>query len=185
MYVAIVEVPAVDDTYCPQMMYTRSNNCKEPMMDIKAHIRIVGPSRGSVMLHCCRQNPAPSTFAASYRSSGIDCMPAIMRMTAKPIYFHEMMNIRVHIAIFGSAIQSAPLMPNFANTAFTAPVGCSIRLQPVPTMTSDTTYGTKIRVRIRARPLNFWFSRRAKRIARGPWITKEATTTKSVWPSAS
>lgn len=34
-------------------------------------------------------------------------MPAIIRMTAKPMYFHEMMNINVQMAIFGSEIQSA------------------------------------------------------------------------------
>lgn len=111
-------------------------------------------------------------------------MPAIIRMTAKPMYFHEMMNINVQMAIFGSEIQSAPPSPIFLSSAFNAPVVWRMRLQPVPTMTSETTYGTKIRVRISARPLNFWLSSRAKRMASGPWMTSEATTTNSVCPNA-
>lgn len=50
MYVAMVDVPAVAETYCPQMMYTKSNSCREPMIDRKHAIRIVGPRRGKVML---------------------------------------------------------------------------------------------------------------------------------------
>ena len=71
----------------------------------------MGASSGSVMLHCICQNPAPSTLAASYSSSGMDCMPASMRMTAKPMYFQLMMTSSVIMAIFGSASQSGPSMP--------------------------------------------------------------------------
>lgn len=44
-------------------------------------------------------------------------------MTAKPMYFHEMMNINVQMAIFGSEIQSAPPSPIFLSSAFNAPGG--------------------------------------------------------------
>ena len=49
MYVAMVDVPAVAETYWPQMMYTKSNSCREPMIDMKHEMRTVGPRRGSVM----------------------------------------------------------------------------------------------------------------------------------------
>lgn len=50
----------------------------------------------------------------------------------------------------------------------------------MPTMTSETTYGTKIRVRISARPLNFyWLSSLGRRGWPAAWMTSEATTTGS------
>ena len=41
----------------------------------------------------------------------MDCMPASIRMTAKPMYFQLMMTSKVIMAIFGSASQSGPSMP--------------------------------------------------------------------------
>ena len=143
-------------------------------------MRSVGASNGSVMLFWICQNPAPSTFAASYSSSGIDCMPASMRMTANPMYFQLMSSSSVQIATLGLASQSTPCMPSDSRIWLTAPFFWSSRLQPVPTMTSETTYGTKMSVRIRPRPLNFWLSRRAKRMANGPWITRDPMTISKV-----
>ena len=108
-------------------------------------------------------------------------------MTAKPMYFQEMITISVQMAMFGSAIQSwakAP-RPMFVSMSLTAPVYCSIRPQPVPTMTSEITYGTKIRTRISDRPRMFWLSRRAKATAAGPCITSDITTMKPLCASAS
>ena len=54
----------------------------------------------------------------------------------------------------------------------------------MPTMTSEITYGTKISVRTRPRPLNFWLSSKANRMAIGAWMTSEPTTTMNVCPMA-
>ena len=107
-------------------------------------------------------------------------MPASIRITAKPTYFQLISNSSVQIAIFGSASQSGPLMPKLARISLMAPFFCSNRLHPVPTMTSETTYGTKMRVRMRPRPLNFWFSSNANRMASGAWMTNEPITTSKV-----
>ena len=149
-------------------------------MERNTQIRNVGASNGNVMLLCICQKLAPSTLAASYSSSGMDCMPASIRITAKPTYFQLISNSSVQIAIFGSASQSGPLMPKLARISLMAPFFCSNRLHPVPTMTSETTYGTKMRVRMRPRPLNFWFSSNANRMASGAWITNEPITTSKV-----
>ena len=61
----MVDVPAVAATYCPQMMLTRSNSCRDPMIDRNAQMRMVGPSSGSVMRHWVCQKLAPSIAAAS------------------------------------------------------------------------------------------------------------------------
>jgi len=45
----MVETPAVPATYWPQMMYTRSNSCSDPMIDRNAQMRRVGPSSGTVI----------------------------------------------------------------------------------------------------------------------------------------
>jgi len=62
-------------------------------------------------------------------------------MTAKPMYFHEMITMRDQMATSGSAIQSTaqPDRPSFSSMSLTAPVVWSMRLQPVPTMTSAIT----------------------------------------------
>ena len=44
----------------------------------------VGASSGSVTLQNRRMPPAPSTTAASWRSRGMPCRPAVMRMNVKP-----------------------------------------------------------------------------------------------------
>jgi hypothetical protein len=78
------------------------------------------------------------------------CMPARKRITAKPTYFQVRMNISVQMASFGLASQSClnEPRPSASRTPFTAPLLDSIRLQAVPTMTSEITYGTKISTRM-------------------------------------
>ena len=62
-------------------------------------------------------------------------------MTAKPMYFHVRMPISVQIAMFGSASQSVARKPRpmLCSASLTAPLTWSIRLKPVPTMTSEIT----------------------------------------------
>ncbi len=62
-------------------------------------------------------------------------------MTAKPMYFQVMMPISVHSAMFGLASQSVARKPRpmLCSASLTAPVTWSIRLKPVPTMTSEIT----------------------------------------------
>src|SRR5664279_4171181 len=158
MYVAMVEVPAVEETYWPQMMYTRSKSCIEPMTDRNAQTRIVGPSSGRVIQRWICQYEAPSMAAASYSSSGMLWIPASIRITAKPMYFQEMITINVQMAMFGSAIQSTLNAPSpiFVRRVLTAPWYWSMRPQPVPTITSLITYGMKMSTRITERPRMFW-----------------------------
>ncbi len=78
-----------------------------PMIDRNAQMRIVGPSSGSVM----RALDLPVGGAVDLRrprtsSWGMPWRPARKRMTAKPMYFHVMIAIRVQIAMLGSASQS-------------------------------------------------------------------------------
>ena len=84
----------------------------------------------------------------------MDCSPASMRITANPMYFQLMMNIRVPIATDGSAIHdcAAPSSPIFSSIELRAPVSRSMSDHPVPTTTSLITYGTKMSTRIRLRP---------------------------------
>ena len=70
------------------------------------------------------------------------------------------------------------------SSPLTAPLVWSIRLQPVPTMTSETTYGTKISTRISERPRIRRLSSSASPIAIGPWITSDATTMNRLCDSA-
>ena len=61
-----------------------------------------------------------------------------------------MMSMSDQIAIDGSDSQSTaqPSSPILPSRSLTAPLVCSSRLQPVPTMTSEITYGTKISRRV-------------------------------------
>ncbi|MNF10731.1 hypothetical protein D3C80_2117670 [compost metagenome] len=54
-----------------------SNTLMELVSAIKTEMVIDGASSGSVMLKNLLSAPAPSTVAASLRSSGTDCRPAI------------------------------------------------------------------------------------------------------------
>ena len=72
-------------------------------------------------------------------------------MTAKPMYFHVRIAMSVQIAMRGSESQSwgEPRRGrDLRGSPFTAPFVASMRLNPVPTMTSAITYGTKMRTRI-------------------------------------
>lgn len=57
------------------------------------------------------------------------------------MYFHEMMPISVQMASFGLDSHSACRKPRpmCCSRSLTAPLLWSIRLQPVPTMTSEMT----------------------------------------------
>ena len=80
--------------------------------------------------------------AASVSSSGMPCRPARKRITAKPTYFHVMITSRVQMAMLGSASQSCarPPRPTFVEQAVDARrCAWSMRLQPVPTTTSEMT----------------------------------------------
>ncbi len=137
----MVEVPAVDATYWPQMIQTRSNSCSEPMIDRNAQMRMVGPISGRTMWRWICQYEAPSMAAASLSSSGMPWSPARNRITAKPMYFHVMMISSVQMASAGSEIQSARRAPSpiFSRAPFSAPPDCSMRPQPRPTTTSEMT----------------------------------------------
>jgi hypothetical protein len=50
-------------------------------------MRMVGPSSGTVISLWVCQYDAPSTAAASDNSSGMFCIPARNKITAKPMYF--------------------------------------------------------------------------------------------------
>ena len=62
-------------------------------------------------------------------------------MTAKPMYFHVRIAMSVQIAMLGSESQSwaSQSRPTFSRKPFTAPFVASMRLNPVPTMTSAIT----------------------------------------------
>ena len=79
--------------------------------------------------------------AASKSSSGMLCRPARKRITAKPMYFQVMMSISDQMATLGSDSQSTvqPGSPTLVSRSLIAPLVWSMRLQPVPTITSDIT----------------------------------------------
>jgi hypothetical protein len=52
-------------------IHTMSNSWSDPIIDRNAQVRIVGPSSGIVMLRCTCHQVAPSSCAASYKSSGM------------------------------------------------------------------------------------------------------------------
>ncbi len=59
-----------------------------------------------------------------------------------------------------------------------------MRLKPVPTITSDTTYGTNTRTRITERPRMRRLSMSATTTATGPWSTSDMMTMNALCPSA-
>ncbi len=104
--------------------------------------------------------------------------PAISRMIAKPRYFQVRIAISVHSDMCGPSqeISTVPKMCILVSRSLIAPFTGSIRLRPVPAMTSETTHGTKTSTRITERPRILRFSSSASRIASGPWISSESTT---------
>ncbi|OUE07510.1 hypothetical protein CMsap09_01080 [Clavibacter michiganensis] len=91
------------------------------------------------------------------------------------------------MAMSGLASQSCwrSASPMFARKPLRAPEPWSMRLQPVPTTTSEMTYGTKISTRMIDWPRSFRFSSSATRIATGPCSTSDSTTITALCISAS
>lgn len=69
------------------------------------------------------------------------CRPARKRITAKPTYFQVMITMSDQMATLGSDNQSTvqPGRPILTSMPLTAPLVWSMRLQPVPTITSEMT----------------------------------------------
>ena len=67
------------------------NSWKVPAKVITIWNSITGLSMGSVMRQNRRQGPAPSMVAASYRSAGMVCRPAVNSTMVKPVRFQMFM----------------------------------------------------------------------------------------------
>ena len=100
------------------------------------------------------------------------------------MYFQVMITISVQIAIAGrraSPVASAP-SPIFSSRPLSAPLDWSMRLQPMPTTTSEMTYGTKMSTRMTDWSRILRFSSSASPRAIGPCSTSDITTMKTLWP---
>ena len=104
--------------FCPHDI-TRSKSCRGQSWKGTPQIRNVGASNGNVMLFASAKT-RPIHFGC-FTVHRMDCMPASIRITAKPTYFQLISNSSVQIAIFGSASQSGPLMPKLARISLMAP----------------------------------------------------------------